>query len=162
MGEISADLNKKNKGDDRSKQEFEDVMAKFNDINNLFRELGQGTSFYTKLSEVLVRIGDTIDGYTQARRLEAQELEASLNKGNGGGGNNLPSMYPNQPQQNLGFYVPPPMVFNQMPNQPGFSMMQGGPQQQASMADMLSDLMRSKPNFSADVFGGKVYQSKFM
>lgn len=72
-------------------------------------------------------------------------------------------MYPNQPQQNLGFYVPPPMVFNQMPNQPGnFSIIHQGGNQQASMADMLSDLMRSKPNFSADVFGGKVYQSKFM
>lgn len=72
-------------------------------------------------------------------------------------------MYPNQPQQNLGFYVPPPMLFNQMPNQPGnFSIIQQGGNQQASMADMLSDLMRSKPNFSADVFGGKVYQSKFM
>ena len=44
-------------------------MAKFNEINNLFRELGQGTAFYTKLSEVLVRIGDTIDGYCQARKL---------------------------------------------------------------------------------------------
>jgi hypothetical protein len=30
------------------------------------------------------------------------------------------------------------------------------------MADMLGDFMRSKPNFSADVFGGKVYQSKFL
>lgn len=49
-------------------------MAKFNEINNLFRELGQGTSFYTKLSEVLVRIGDTIDGFVQARKFEAQEL----------------------------------------------------------------------------------------
>lgn len=37
VGEISADLNKKNKGDERSKQEFEAAMAKFNDINNLFR-----------------------------------------------------------------------------------------------------------------------------
>lgn len=112
---------------------------------------------------MLVRIGDTVDGYVQARRLEAQELENSINKGSGGGGNNLPNMYPNQPQQNLGFYVPPPMVFNQMPNQPGnFSIIQQGGNQQASMADMLSELMRSKPNFSADVFGGKVYQSKFM
>lgn len=30
-----------------------------------------------------------------------------------------------------------------------------------SMADMLNDMMRSKPNFSTDVFGGQVYQSKF-
>ena len=30
-----------------------------------------------------------------------------------------------------------------------------------NMADMLNDLMRSKPNFSTDVFGGQVYQSKF-
>ena len=105
----------------------------------------------------------------QARRMEAEELEKSL-RGSGGGGqqpsNNLPSMYPNQPQQNLGFYVPPPMVWNQMPNQPGnFSMMgsAGGPGQggQGNMSDMLNDLMRSKPNFSTDVFGGQVYQSKF-
>jgi len=91
-------------------------------------------------------------------------LESSLNKGGGGqggfgGGNNLPNMYPNQPQQNLGFYVPPPMVFQQMPPM-NFSVYQGG--QSNNMADMLSDLIRSKPNFSADVFGGKVYQSKFI
>lgn len=98
-------------------------------------------------------------------------MEASLKKGGGGGGfgstggNNLPNMYPNQPQQNLGFYVPPPMVFQQMPNQPGnYSIYQGQQPQQGggNMADMLSDLMRSKPNFSADPFSGKVYQSKFM
>jgi hypothetical protein len=72
-------------------------------------------------------------------------------------------MYPNQPQQNLGFYVPPPMVFQQMPQQGNFSVFQGGPGGQGgNMADMLGDLMRSKPNFSADVFGGKVYQSKFL
>lgn len=44
-------------------------MSKFNDINNLFRELGQGTAFYTKLSEVLARISDTVEGYTSARKL---------------------------------------------------------------------------------------------
>ena len=89
--------------------------------------------------------------------------------GGGNNNNNLPSMYPNQPQQNLGFYVPPPMVWNQMPNQPGnFSMMNtggpggsGGQQGGGNMSDMLNDLMRSKPNFSTDVFGGQVYQSKF-
>ena len=70
-------------------------------------------------------------------------------------------MYPNQPQQNLGFYVPPPMVMNQMPNQPGGFSMMGGSAHNANMSDMLSDLMRSKPNFSADVFGGQVYESKF-
>lgn len=113
----------------------------------------------------MARIGDTLEGFTQARRLEAQELEASLRKGGGGqgGGNNLPNMYPNQPQQNLGFYVPPPMVFNEMNNPPmQFSVMGGNQNQQGSMADMLGNLLRSKPNFSADVFGGKVYQSKFM
>lgn len=126
--------------------------------------MGQGTAFYTKLSEVLARIGETIEGFVSARKLEADELEASLNKGGGGGGqggyggaNNLPNMYPNQPQQNLGFYVPPPMVFQQVPQ---MSVYQGG--QSNNMADMLNDLMRSKPNFSADVFGGKVYQSKFL
>jgi len=119
----------------------------------------------------MARIGETIDGYIQARKMEADELEHSIrgaggNQGGGGGfnapNNNLPSMYPNQPQQNLGFYVPPPMVWNQMPNQPGnFSVMGGSNQGGGSMADMLNDMMRSKPNFSTDVFGGQVYQSKF-
>lgn len=49
-------------------------MAKFNDISGLYRELGQGTAFYAKLSEVLVRLSDTVEGYVSARRLEAQEL----------------------------------------------------------------------------------------
>jgi hypothetical protein len=165
VGEISSDLNKRNKGDDKNKKDFEEVMAKFNEVNNLFRELGQGTAFYTRLSEVLARIGDTIDGYVQARKMEAEELENSLRGGGGGGSqgaNNLPSMYPNQPQQNLGFYVPPPMVWNQMPNQGmgGFSQIGGGGGQ-GSMADMLHDMMRSKPSFSTDVFGGQVYQSKY-
>jgi len=44
-------------------------MSKFNDVNNLFRDLGQGTAFYTKLSDVLVRIGDTVTGYISARKL---------------------------------------------------------------------------------------------
>jgi hypothetical protein len=44
-------------------------MSKFSDINNLFRDLGQGTAFYTKLSEVMVRIGETIEGYVQARKI---------------------------------------------------------------------------------------------
>ena len=87
-------------------------------------------------------------------------MENSINKGgNNSGGNNLPSMYPNQPQQNLGFYVPPPMVWNQMPNQPGnFSQIGNN---HNDMSDMLGNLMRSKPNFGGDVFGGQVYQSKF-
>lgn len=177
VGEVSLELNNRNKGDDRSKKEFEEVMAKFNDISNLYRELGQGTAFYTKLSEVLVNLSDNVEGFVSARRLEGQELEASINKGQGGfgGGNsNLPSMYPNQPQQNLGFYVPPPMVFSQMPQQnQGMSMFGGGPQPHQgghggqgghnnNLGDMLGDLMRSKPSFSADVFGGQVYKSKFM
>jgi hypothetical protein len=62
-------LNKRNKGDDKSKKDFEEIMSKFNDINNLYRELGQGTAFYTKLSEVLVRISDTVSGYISARKL---------------------------------------------------------------------------------------------
>jgi hypothetical protein len=71
-------------------------------------------------------------------------------------------MYPNQPQQNLGFYVPPPMVFNNLPAQGNNNMFQNNNNNNGSMADMLNDLMRSKPNFSADVFGGQVYQSKFI
>lgn len=69
VGEVSADLNNRNKGDDRSKKDFEEVMSKFNDINNLFRDLSQGTAFYTKLSDVLVRIDNTTSGYASARKL---------------------------------------------------------------------------------------------
>jgi hypothetical protein len=67
-------------------------------------------------------------------------------------------MYPNQPQQNLGFYVPPPMVFSVMPNQNPNGSMFG---QSMDMSDQLADLLRSKPNFGDNVFGGQVYQSKF-
>jgi hypothetical protein len=46
-------------------------VSKFNDVNNLFKDLNQGTAFYTKLSEVLVRIGDTIEGFITARKIDA-------------------------------------------------------------------------------------------
>lgn len=50
-GKVSSELNQKNKGgDEKSKKEYEEVINKFNDVNNLFRDLGQGTAFYTKLS----------------------------------------------------------------------------------------------------------------
>lgn len=86
-------------------------------------------------------------------------MEASINRGGFGfGGSPLPAMYPNQPQQNLGFYVPPPMVFAPQPNTNN-SMLNSN--NNNNMADMLNDLMRSKPNFSADVFSGQVYKSIF-
>lgn len=47
-------------------------MGKFNDVNNLFRDLAQGTSFYTKLGDILVRIGAMVEGYVAARNLEGQ------------------------------------------------------------------------------------------
>lgn len=65
-------------------------------------------------------------------------------------------MYPNQPQQNLGFYVPPPMVFSVLPNQMNPQQSMFG---QSDMSDMLSDVLRSKPNFDANVFGGQAYMS---
>jgi hypothetical protein len=71
-------------------------------------------------------------------------------------------MYPNQPQQNLGFYVPPPMNFNNGQNNMNFSSFGNNNNNGGNMADMLQDIMRSKPSFSADVFGGQVYHSKFM
>jgi hypothetical protein len=164
VGEISAGLNTRNKGDDKSKKEFEEVMSKFNEINNLYRELGQGTGFYTKLSDVLARINDTVEGYLSARKLEAQELEASLNKGGGGfglgGGNNLPAMYPNQPQQNLGFYVPPPMVFSVLPNQQQ-NVNNSIFGQNMDMSDQLSQYFNESPTFSSNVFGQQVWKSQF-
>jgi len=69
-------------------------------------------------------------------------------------------MYPNQPQQNLGFYIPPPTVFSVMPNQGNNNMFNNN--QGNNMADMLNDLMRSKPSFSVDIFGTQPYKSKFM
>ena len=50
VGEISTNLNKKNKGDQKSKKEFEEVLSKFNDINNLYKDVAQGTGFYTKIN----------------------------------------------------------------------------------------------------------------
>jgi|JI61114BRNA_FD_contig_51_356321_length_780_multi_3_in_0_out_0_2 hypothetical protein len=44
-------------------------MSKFTDILGLFRELNQGTGFYTKLSEILLRLNDTITGFVSARKL---------------------------------------------------------------------------------------------
>jgi hypothetical protein len=118
----------------------------------------QGTSFYTKLNDILVRLSNMIEGFVAARKLEAQDLENSINKGGFGSGQggqqNLPSMYPNQPQQNLGFYVPPPMNFNNQNQLPQVSVYNN------NMSDMLQDLMRSKPNFSTDIFNGNVYPSK--
>lgn len=49
-------LNKKNKGDEKSKKQFEEVLSKFNDVNNLFRDVAQGTSFYAKINEILAKI----------------------------------------------------------------------------------------------------------
>lgn len=140
-------------------------MGKFNDVNNLFRDIAQGTGFYTKLNDILAKIDNDVDGLNAARRLEAQDIEQSLGKkGEAGnfGGPSLPSMYPNQqPQQNLGFYVPPPMHFNNNPNQPNnsnFSMGGGG-----GLKNMLNDLMASKPSFDTNLWGknNNVYQSKY-
>jgi len=84
-------------------------------------------------------------------------LENSCRKGGFGGGQNLPNMYPNRPpQQNLGFYIPPPMNFS---GQQGNQNM--GFQQNSDMSDMLADIMKSKPNFGGDVFGGPIFQSKY-
>jgi hypothetical protein len=135
------------------------VSSKFNEINNLFRDVAQGTGFYSKLNEILARVYSDLEGFIAARTMEAQELENSIKKGGFGAGQNLPSMYPNQqPQQNLGFYIPPPMNFTGVPKQ--------GPQQNnhnnGDMGDMLADIMRSKPSFGGgDIFGGPVFQSKY-
>lgn len=70
-------------------------------------------------------------------------------------------MYPNQqPQQNLGFYIPPPM---NMDNHGGQNPYQQGGNQQNNLSDMLKNLMSSKPSFSTNLFGGgnNVYQSKY-
>lgn len=58
-------------------------------------------------------------------------------------------MYPNQqPPQNLGFFIPPPMVFTTQPQQHNMNQSKGN-----DMSDMLADILRSKPNFG----GGNVF-----
>ena len=71
-------------------------------------------------------------------------------------------MYPNQqPQQNLGFYVPPPMHFDNAPqqNMQQTNMMGGG----GGLKNMLNDLMASKPSFDTNLWGTNknVYASKY-
>lgn len=79
--------------------------------------------------------------------------------GGGGGSPNLPSMYPNQqPQQGLGFYVPPPMHFDNA----GMNQTKNLNNSNSSMGDMLHNLLSSKPNFDAKIFGSdQVYQSRY-
>jgi hypothetical protein len=76
-----------------------------------------------------------------------------------GGGNNLPAMYPNQPQQNLGFYVPPPMVFSVLPNQQNVNNSIFG--QGMDMSDQLSQYFNPTAAFSSNVFGQQVWKSQF-
>jgi len=71
-------------------------------------------------------------------------------------------MYPNQqPQQNLGFFIPPPMNFGDAPSQNPYQ--QGHGNNGGGIQDMLKNLMSSKPNFDTNLFGGgsNVYQSKY-
>jgi hypothetical protein len=65
-------LNKRNKGDERSKKDFEEVLSRFNEINNLFRDVAQGTGFYTKINEIMVKILTDLEGFIAARQMEAQ------------------------------------------------------------------------------------------
>lgn len=73
-----------------------------------------------------------------------------LGGGRGGGGKSgpdLPSMYPNQqPQQGLGFYVPPPMHFDGPNMNQNHNPSNNNP---SSMGDMLHNLLSSKPSFNA-------------
>lgn len=49
-------------------------MGKFNDVSNLFRDIAQGTGFYTKLNDILAKIDTDVDGLIMARKVEAQEI----------------------------------------------------------------------------------------
>jgi hypothetical protein len=139
-------------------------MSKFNDINGLFRELSQGTIFYTKLNDILSKVWLDLEGFIEARKLEAQDLEKSLKRGGGNAGPNLPSMYPNQQQQmqqnqnmGVGFYIPP-AVQGDFSGPTGFQQTSNN----SNIGDMLKNLMSSKPSFDPNIFGGgTVYQSKY-
>jgi len=89
-------------------------------------------------------------------------LEQSINKGGfgAGGANNLPAMYPNQPQQNLGFYVPPPMVFSVLPNQQQQGVNNSIFGQSTDMSDQLANFFNEKPTFSSNVFGQQMYKTQ--
>lgn len=43
-------------------------MGNYNDVNNLFRELIQGTSFYTKLNDILAKLDSDVEGLVTARK----------------------------------------------------------------------------------------------
>ena len=62
-------MNKKNKGDDSAKKEFEKVMGRFNEVSNLFRDIAQGTGFYTKLNDILAKIDNDVEGLITARKI---------------------------------------------------------------------------------------------
>jgi hypothetical protein len=67
-------------------------------------------------------------------------------------------MYPNQaPPQNLGFFIPPPMVFTNQPQHQNMNQNKNS----NDMSEMLADILRSKPNFGGNVFEGPIYQSKW-
>ena len=94
--------------------------------------------------------------------MEAVQLEKSLKRGGNHGTPNLPSMYPNQqpaqmiPNNNFGFYIPPPTFGNSYMGGPtGFQQHSND-----NVSDMLNDMMKSRPDFNTDVFGGNVYVSK--
>jgi hypothetical protein len=44
-------------------------MGHFNDVNNLFRDLSQGTGFYTKLSDIINKLDNDIEGLVTARKI---------------------------------------------------------------------------------------------
>jgi hypothetical protein len=62
-------LNQKNKGDEKNKKEFEEVLTKFNEINNLYRDVAQGTGFYTKINDLIAKILMDLEGFLAARNL---------------------------------------------------------------------------------------------
>lgn len=60
-------------------------------------------------------------------------------------------MYPNQqPPQNLGFYIPPPINQGKQMNSNPYE--NNG--NQGNLGDMLKNLMSSKPSFNTNLFGG--------
>ena len=65
--------------------------------------------FYTKLNEHIAKIIGETEDFAYARKISAEELEASINKkGAGGFVNNLPDMYPGKKKEDVPVFVPPP------------------------------------------------------
>lgn len=111
---ISVSLNGRNKEQDNSKREFEKLVGSYNEVNQLFKETQQSSSFYTKLNDFISKVTVGIEDFAYARKMSAEDLENSIKNQKGGGSSFNPPPFPNmgpglqQPPAQLPTYNGPP------------------------------------------------------